>query len=243
MFKISLAGSALLSVAQAIALRNNLALAQTDSSCDCDSKITVISSGCCAEEPKPDPPVVPPPEPDTPLGDIEMNLDVLLTHILHEVHPDIPEWPETNTPEERTMITEVIEPVVIQLLNDDIAPAMPTCTLPGQQGSASIVDDSPTLIENAEIVADLISETLKDYDMTEGVTYEQLLDENMPSDEILANLNIESAEGEEIVTAMLEQVRNTAAALSEAQDDINDEFQGDLEEAGLDTEENAEEIE
>lgn len=156
MFKISLAGSVLLSVAQAIALRSNLALAQTDSSCDCDSKITVISSGCCAEEPKPDPPVVVPPEPDTPIGNIEMNLDVLLTHILHEVHPDIPDFPETNTPEEREMITEVIEPVIIQLINDDIVPAMPTCTLPGQQGSASVISDSPTLQENADAVAELI---------------------------------------------------------------------------------------
>ena len=42
---------------------------------------------------------------------------------------------------------------------------------------------------------------------------------------------------------MIEQARATAAALSETQDDLVEDFQGDLEEAGLDTEENAEEIE
>ena len=93
------------------------------------------------------------------------------------------------------MITEVIEPVVIQLINDDIAPAMPTCTLPGQQGSASLHSDSPTLLENTETLTAMMEDVLKDYDMTEGVTYEQILDENMPSDEILANMNIDSPEG------------------------------------------------
>ena len=84
-----------------------------------------------------------------------MNLDVLLTHILHEEHPDPADidWPEPNTPEERTMITEVIEPVVIQLLNNDVAPVIPTCTLPGQQGSASMVAETPTFMENMEYVS------------------------------------------------------------------------------------------
>ena len=154
MFKLSLAGSALMTLAQAIALKDSgsmqmikpTVLAQTSAEAGCDSGCSsgcaLVMTGCCCDEeaPKPEPPVVPEPDPETPLGNIEMNLDVLLTHILHEVHPDPDdiEWPEPNTPEEHDMITEVIEPVVIQLINDDVAPAMPTCTLPGQQGSASL---------------------------------------------------------------------------------------------------------
>lgn len=87
------------------------------------------------------PPIeVPPVNMPPAVGNVELNLDVLLTHIMHEVHPNPPdiELPEPNTPEERELISTVIEPVVIQLLNNDIVPSLPTCTLPGQQGSASL---------------------------------------------------------------------------------------------------------
>ena len=77
----------------------------------------MMMCGCdCDEEKKPEPPVTPEiPGPDIPdaIGNVELNMDVLLTHIMHEVHPDIPEFPEPNTPEELEMITEVLEPVVI----------------------------------------------------------------------------------------------------------------------------------
>ena len=136
-------------------------------------------TGCCCEDeepPKPEPPLPPKPDPETPLGNIELNLDVLLKHILHEVHPDPDDidWPEPNTPEENTMITEVIEPVVIQLINDDVAPAIPTCTLPGQQGSASVVEEGNSdSIDNAAVISTLIEETLvAEFDMSEGVTYD-----------------------------------------------------------------------
>ena len=109
--------------------------ADTDSQSGCGCGI-MMAVGCCEEEEEyePEPPVPPKIDPETPIGNIEMNLDVLLTHILHEVHPDPAdiEMPETNTPEEQTMITEVIEPVVIQLINEDVVPNLPTCTLPGQ---------------------------------------------------------------------------------------------------------------
>ena len=99
----------------------------------CDTKGYIVYSEACMEPPRPDPIVIPDPKlvPEV-IADIEMNLDVLLTHILHEEHPEIPDFPEPNTPEEREIITEVIEPVVIQLINEDLVPSIPTCTLPGQ---------------------------------------------------------------------------------------------------------------
>lgn len=116
MYKLSLAGSALLSLAQAITLRSNAVdmpvikptgLAQTSADTDSQSGCgcgIMMAVGCCEEEEEyePEPPVPPKPDPETPIGNIEMNLDVLLTHILHEVHPDPAdiEMPETNTPEE-----------------------------------------------------------------------------------------------------------------------------------------------
>ena len=111
----------------------------------------MMSCGCdCEEEHVPEPPI-PVPTPDLPeaIGNIELNLDVLLTHILHEEHPDIPDFPETNTPQEHELITEVIEPVVIQLINDDIVPSIPTCTLPGQQGSNPDPVETSSNIDNA----------------------------------------------------------------------------------------------
>ena len=118
----------------------------------------MVSCGCeCEEEPKPEPPVpVPIPELPEAIGNIELNLDVLLTHILHEEHPEIPDFPETNTPQERELITEVIEPVVIQLINDDIVPSIPTCTLPGQQGSNPDPVEGPSNIDNAQVIAAVI---------------------------------------------------------------------------------------
>ena len=132
---------------------------------------------CCEEEePLPPPPLVQePPIPE--LANIELNLDVLLTHIMHEVHPDPDDLdlPEPNTPEEHTMITEVIEPVVIQLINNDIAPAMPTCTLPGQQGSASLGDDEEDeedAVDNGAVIGEMIENELASAGLSHGVTHD-----------------------------------------------------------------------
>ena len=203
-------------------------------------------TGCCCEEEKhePEPPLPPTIDPETPLGNIELNLDVLLTHILHEVHPDPDDidWPEPNTPEEETMITEVIEPVVIQLINDDVAPSLPTCTLPGQQGSASLADEGSDSIDNAAVISTLIEETLAEFNLTEGVTFEKIMDDTMPADEIIQNMNIESPEGEDMVNTIVENARTIAQHNADTVEDVSDDIQDGLEEAGLDTTDHAEAI-
>ena len=114
MFKITsiMIACGLLKVAESLKLESSADCCSTGcavmmTSCDCD----------CDEEPEP--PLEPPcngPEdcgnlpPE--LANVELNLDVLLTHIMHEVHPE-QELYDPNTPEEHTFITEVIEPVVI----------------------------------------------------------------------------------------------------------------------------------
>lgn len=259
MFKLSLAGSALIAMAQAIALKDSTSmemikptgLAQTSAEAGCDSGCSggcaLVMTGCCCEEEKhePEPPLPPPIDPETPLGNIELNLDVLLTHILHEVHPDPDDidWPEPNTPEETTMITEVIEPVVIQLINDDVAPAIPTCTLPGQQGSASLADEGNSdSIDNAAVISTLIEETLAEFDFTEGVTFDEIMDESMPAADIIEQMDIESPEGEAMVETIVENARTIAEHNEATAESVSDDIQDGLEEAGLDTNENEEAI-
>lgn len=186
-------------------------------------------TGCCCEEEKhePEPPLPPPIDPETPLGNIELNLDVLLTHILHEVHPDPDDidWPEPNTPEETTMITEVIEPVVIQLINDDVAPAIPTCTLPGQQGSASLADEGNSdSIDNAAVISTLIEETLAEFDFTEGVTIDEIMDESMPAADIIEQMDIESPEGEAMVETIVENARTIAEHNEATAESVSDDI-------------------
>jgi len=66
---------------------------------------------------------------------VEMNMNALLTHILHEQHPDPdpldPVIPPPGSPDERNFIENVVSPMVIQLTNNDLSPALPTCKFPG----------------------------------------------------------------------------------------------------------------
>ena len=65
----------------------------------------------------------------------------------------------------------------------------------------------------------------------------------MPSDDILANLNIESPEGEAMVEDIIEKARQIASDEAQTVEEVADNITDDLEEAGLDTSENEEAIE
>ena len=208
------------------------------------SKGYVMSCGC-EEEDKPEPPNPTPPIDNLPeaLGDIEMNVDVLLTHILHEVHPDIPDFPDTNTPEEREIITEVIEPVVIQLINDDIVPSIPTCTLPGQQGSAydpPLVDE--WMVDTADAMKEVISQSLEQMELGGGVSYDEIIDQAMPSQDVIDSLDLETEEGEQMMLEIIEQARNIATALDEQEEPVPDVLPADDEEP-MDDEEPVDDVE
>ena len=69
---------------------------------------------------------------------------------------------------------------MIQLMLDDIAPSIPTCTLPGQQGSAYIdpLDDD---IDTAAVISTVIEETFEGVDLPKNVSIVDLIDAAMPS--------------------------------------------------------------
>lgn len=64
---------------------------------------------------------------------------------------------------------------------DDIAPAIPTCTLPGQQGSAynDPLDDED--IDTAAVISTVIEETFEGVDLPSNVTIVDLIDAAMPA--------------------------------------------------------------
>ena len=64
----------------------------------------------------------------------------------------------------------------------------------------------------------------------------------MPADEIIQNMNIESPEGEDMVSTIVENARTIAQHNADTVEDVSDDIQDGLEEAGLDTTEHAEAI-
>ena len=192
---------------------------------DCGSCCAIpmmMSCGCDCEEEihVPEPPVEPI-EGNIPeaVANIELNLDVLLTHILHEEHPDIPEMPEPNTPEEQELITEVIEPVVIQLINDDIVPSIPTCTLPGQQGSNPDPFEGPSNIDNAQVIAGVIEQALSGVELGQDITIDDIIDVSMPAQEIVDELDLETQEGEDMINSILDKVREITGQAEEEEEE------------------------
>ena len=104
---------------------------------------TTAMNGCCCqvlpcmptcmmqcEEETPLPPVVGGKIVPPAMGEVILNLNVLLSHIMHTIHPEpTPTMPIPTTPEgEFTYIETVLTPVIIQLLGNDIIPVLPTCT-------------------------------------------------------------------------------------------------------------------
>jgi len=51
-------------------------------------------------------------------------------------------------------------------------PSIPTCTLPGQQGSNPPETVGDSMIDNAQVISSVIEDTLSDIELGEGVTYD-----------------------------------------------------------------------
>ena len=113
--------------------------------------------------------------------------------------------PKPNTAEERELIEQIIEPVVIQLINNDIAPSIPTCTLPGQQGSAAAVVKEEIDVESTFRAT--IEQAFANIDMPEGIDFEDLIDDSIPSSEFMEAMDIESEAGVQEVTRVVEAIR------------------------------------
>lgn len=129
MFK-TLAGCSILAVAQAIAFNSQVStFAQTnpegyaqglkpltttsahhDNSCCCSTMPCMPTCGSPCGGPSPLSNPVPSPATPQPIRNIELNLPIILTHILHQVNPpSVPPTPDG----EQNLIENVITPIVI----------------------------------------------------------------------------------------------------------------------------------
>ena len=93
----------------------------------------------------------------TPVRDVVFNLDVILTTLMHQQGPEIELEFEPNSPDELNFVNNVATPVIIQLLNNDVMPVIPTCTFPrGESGAdyglaeGSFIDGGVTVSEALE---------------------------------------------------------------------------------------------
>lgn len=84
-----------------------------------------------------------------PIQNTILNLDVILTHILHKIGSDNPEVPEPNDVEaNHEFVQNVVTPIVITLLAEDVVPQLPVCQYPGGEpfylgdGSAPVNDNA-----------------------------------------------------------------------------------------------------
>ena len=240
MFKQTLAGSAVLAVAQAIAFNSQkessaLGLAQTglshieaaheESDCCCSVMpcMPTCGSPCGGSTQKWTEPT---PETPEPIRNIELNLDVILTHILHQVNP--PELPPTPAAEHE-LIENVITPVVIQLMNNDIVPAIPVCTWPdGTEAEDWGINADGTLGEKAEpqtvmpdssdVIEEVLHEVLDTLDLPDEIDQDKLIQDSLPSDEVVSEINLTSEDGLEEVSAIVSGLEQTVHNLLDGEE-------------------------
>lgn len=111
-----------------------LNFAQTSNGCCCTVMPCMPS---CQDMCQPKEVVIPEPlyvAAPQPVRDVVFNLDVILTTLLHQQGPEIELPFVPDSPDEVNFINNVAVPITIQLINNDIMPAIPTCTFPQGQG-------------------------------------------------------------------------------------------------------------
>jgi len=166
----------------------------------------------CESKPSPPlPPVFKPEEIPPAVGDVILNLDVILTHILHEIEPavppEIPIPPPSEPKVEMDFVQNVLTPVVIQLMANDIAPQLPVCTYPngqsfylqapGHNTQSSVPDMNELLTGSLEGIVD----TLQTH---EGMNeHTRSLLENLDASQIISDLMVTDDKGEHAVEVIV----------------------------------------
>ena len=228
MYKFALAAG-LVAYAQALRLASDMSMHIEDPFIEMPESEVGHNSCCdlpdCADHcPPPETPKPPvaidinlPPE----VQKVEMNLDALLTHILHEQHPDPdpldPIIPPPGTPDERNFIENVVTPMVIQLTNDDLGPAMPVCTFPGGVTPEEAGVDVKDLdlkhkmgfghADPEAVIRQLLEEEMAGMDLPEGIDIRDLTNAAIPSDDILEKLNVENEHGQQVLEDIIKGFR------------------------------------
>ena len=193
---------------QAMTMGQNspLSLAQVSVADDCCCQALPCMPTCmdtCAPEPLP--PVFVEPLPPQ-VGESLLNLDVLVTHIVHGLRNDDEEIPVPAEPEEEhEFIQNVITPIVIEVMAKDIAPALPVCTYPdgrsfyldskmGETNVESTLPDQNALLQG--VLDDLINGDSIDVH-TKSVL------ENLNVDQIIEDLTIQDASGQNAIEVIV----------------------------------------
>ena len=178
-------------------------LAQTgvmaDGSCCCHYMPCLPTCGNMCEEEKPPQPPLPPIIPETipePVNNVILNLDVIITHIMHELqvqNPQLPIPPVTAVQETQELVQNVVTPIVIQMIARDIAPVLPICTY--EDGSSFYLNEpgvthESTLPDSDELMVESLEQILSDLSSTvDPLTAEQIaqLDPSAIVEDMLIN--------------------------------------------------------
>jgi hypothetical protein len=247
MYKFALA-AALVAVAQAIKLSIKESEPIEDPFVKMEESENSDRHACCdlpdcadhcppPETPKPPVPIDINLPPD--VQKVEMNIDALLTHILHEQHPDPdpldPVIPPPGTPSERNFIENVVSPMVIQIVNDDLGPAMPVCTFPGgitPEEAGVDLDDLEMGSRGMGIghedpeaaIRRLLATEMSGMDLPQGIDIRDLTNAAIPSQEILDKLNVESEEGKKVLEDIIKGFRGVVDSKVLHQGELYDEW-------------------
>ena len=143
----------------------NLAQTQATSGDGCCCEMFPCMPGCHRPCPEPNQ-IIPDPIDDThlpqPVRDIVFNLDVILTTLMHSQGKEIEIPEEDDNPDETNFVNNVATPVIVQLLNNDVMPAIPTCTFPKGQGPDDYGLAEGSFIDGGETVTPALENNMPD---------------------------------------------------------------------------------
>ena len=161
-----------------------------------------------------------------PVRDVVFNMDMILTRILHDQHPK-PEvepvpLPEPKSQDEQNFIHDVVSPIVIQMVNNDIIPAIPTCELPEgtdpdywgltrnpengklipkdyEQYLGAVQKGEQYMPDAEKVMEEVLLDSLKNMELAPGTDVDSLVDKVMKEQHKngkLANLNLTTEDGQ-----------------------------------------------
>lgn len=203
MFRTSFALSALIAMSEATS-KQAMSLAQIGNEeapgndCCCQEFCYNQCDDC--PEPRPFPHYFEPLPP--PVQDVMLDLDVIVSHILHEIRPtlDPDTIPPANDPaEEFKFIQTELTPLILQVMVNDIAPALPVCTFP--DGSSFYLNDAPdpnpasTIVDPQEVLETVLESAISTLEENASPATKEALAAIDPS-QVVEDLLIESENGE-----------------------------------------------
>jgi len=152
-----------------------------------------------------------------PIQEVLLDLDVVISHILHEIRPTIPETvplpPASNPALESEYISSVLTPLILQVIANDIAPVLPTCTYP--DGSSFYLNDATdpnpasTIVDPNELLTSVLDSSL-DSLMMNADEHTRAALESLDAADVIQNLLIEDANGNQAVEVIITGHTTTA---------------------------------